>query len=290
MDRLTALIAIVFVMTVASAEAHQDAAPPPSAAPTPNPSVMAPPSARPPVAPPARLAIPQWKPGMTWTVECDIPDALVAEVPPWVGGRKRRSGPQPQFVFTVERAADVGSMRLFSVVVKAGAADQRTGAELVFGGERGADGRMNSLFLYKAAYRIPTGDGVSVIRRDYNTQAKAPFPVFNDDNAVPSDFPMLSIEMAKHDGSKDGVWKEFQAAELVEADLRSRAVRQTIVFATDKMQFGERTKVNAPRSECVDVFMKLLSGSGQAVRLVFHPAYPWPVYGEGNKGRFWLLP
>lgn len=285
-------ILTAFVMTVTAAIAHQDAAPPsPSPdAPAPNPSVMAPPSVRPPFAAPAKLFVPQWKIGMTWTVECDVPDPLVAGVPPWVGGRKRRQGPTPQFVFRVDRAADVGSLRLFSVIVKAGSADQRTGADLVFAGERGADGRMTSLFLYKAQYKVPLGDGVSVIRRDYNAQAKAPFPVINDDNAVPCDFPMLSLDMFGHGGNRDGVWKEFQAAELVEGDLRSRAVRQTIIFASDKMQFGERLKVKAPRAECVDVFLKLLSGAGQSVRLVFHPDHPWPVYGEGTKGRFWLLP
>src|SRR5688500_18127898 len=113
-NRLVVLGALL-VMTRA-AVAHQDAtapASPASPAPTPNASVMAPPSVRPPMAAPAKLSIPQWKPGMSWTVECDIPDPLVAGVPPWVAGRKRRAGPQPQFVFTVERAADVGSLRLF---------------------------------------------------------------------------------------------------------------------------------------------------------------------------------
>lgn len=277
------------VMMNVTAWAHQEAGAPPSPTSTPVASVVPPPAERPAAAAPAKLFIPQWKPGMTWTVECDVPDALVAGVPPWIGGRKRRQGPQPQFVFTVERAADVGHLRLFSVVVKAGAADQRTGAELVFAGERGADGKLTSLFLLKAEYRVPTGTGVSVIRREYNKQAKGPFPVLNDDSVVPSDFPVLSMEFAGH-GGQDGFWKEFQAAERVEGDVRSRAVRQTILFASDKMQFGERLKVNAPRAECVDVFMKLLFGAQHNVRLVFHPAYPWPVYGEGTKGRFWLLP
>jgi hypothetical protein len=286
-----AVLAAVFLgsgMTLAFG--HGEVRPSPSPAPMPDPSIMPPPSVRPPVAPPAKLAIPQWKPGMSWRIECDFPDPQTAAIPPWISGHKRRTAPQPQYLFTVERAADVGALRLFSVIVKPQSPDQKTGAELVFGGERAADGTVKSLFLMKALYKVPVAGGSANVRRDYNKQAKEPFPVLNDDNQIPTDFPMLSAELAKHDGTKDGVWKDYQAAEVVEGDRRSRAVRQTYMFASDKMQFGERYRVKAERKECVDVFLKMLAAPGHGMRLVFHPAHPWPIYGEGQKGRFWLLP
>ena len=268
------------------------ASPSPAAVPTPDPSVRMPSSPQPPFAAPARLTIPTWRQGQSWSIECDYPDGLGAGTPPWVSGHQRRSTVHPRFTFTVDRVADSGPLRLFSVQVRPGSQSQRTSADLVFAGQRLKDGNMASLFLMKGLYKVPVAMGTTATRRDYNEESKGPFPVINDVSGIPCDFPVLNqADLAGHDAKQDGIWKEYEAAEAMEGGVRSRSVRQTILFASDKMQFGERVKVAAPRAECVDVFMKLLHAAGnETVRLVFHPAYPWPVYGEGPKGRFWLLP
>lgn len=291
--RYLPVLAGLTLLAMTPAAAHERATPPsPSAYPTPNPSVQMPTGPMPPVAPPARLGIPQWKQGMSWQIEVDVPDGLNAGTPPWVGGHKRRSGVRPRYSFRIDRVGDAGALRLFSVQVRPVNEEQKTSADLVFAGLRNPDGTLASLFIMKGLYRMPTGTGVSQVRRDYNKEAKAPFPVINNVNGLPTDYPFLSTdELGRHDGKIDGVWKEYTAVEVVEGDKRDRSVRQTILFASDKMQFGEKPKVNAPRKECVDVFMKILSSPGnETTRLTFHPAYPWPVYGEGPKGRFWLLP
>ena len=287
---LSALVALSVAMT--SAAAHERASPPPSAAPTPNPSVQQPTAPPPPVKPAAHLFIPQWKTGLTWTIECDFPDGLTAGTPPWVTGQKRNSVQHPRFQFTVDKQADYGKLRLFMVKVTPVGSNRATSADLVFAGEKKDDGSVVSLFLMKGLYRLATGSNVASTRRDYNAESKGPFPVINEENGIPTDFPFLSYaEVAGHDGKGDGFWKEYQAAQAIEGDRRSRAVRQTILFASDKMQFGEKYKVSVRRAECFDVFMKMLNSPGnETVRLVFNPAYPWPVYGEGSKGRFWLIP
>ena len=289
---LLVLAALFSAAVTTAATVHADPSPAPSPAPTPDPSVRMPSSPQPSFAPPAHFHVPVWKQGQSWSVECDYPDQLGARTPPWLSGRQRKGAPHPRFTFTVDRIADAGALRLYSVQVRPEKQDQKTTADLVFAGERTGSGGLSSLFLMKAIYKGATGTGTQVDRRDYNAQAKEPFPVINDVNGIPSDFPMLSeAELSRSDGKLDGVWKEYQAFEALEGDRHSRAVRQTILFASDKMQFGERLKVNVPRAECVDVFMKLLSARGNdTTRLVFHPSYPWPVYGEGPKGRFWLLP
>lgn len=275
--------------------AHQPLTPPsatPSAYPTPNPSVQQPASPQPPIAPPAQLQVPQWKQGMKWSIEVDVPDGLSAGKPAWVDGHKPKSLPRQKWNFLVDRVAEAGALRLFSVQVRPANEEQKTQADLVFAGLRNKDGVVESLFVMKAQYKVPTVAGVVTTRRDYNKEAKGPFPVINNVNGIPTDYPFLDLkELQRHDGKLDGVWKEYPAIEVVEGDKRDRTVRQTIMFASDKMQFGEKLKVTAARKECVDVFMKVLSSPGnETVRLSFHPAFPWPVYGEGPKGRFWLLP
>lgn len=273
--------------------AHErGAVPSPSAYPTPNPSVQMPTGPMPPTAPPARLSIPQWKQGQTWQIEVDVPDGLHAGTPPWVTGHKRKSAIRPRYVFKVDRVADGGALRLFSVQVRPADETQKTSADLVFAGLRKKDGTLGSLFIMKALYKMPISTGVVSTVRKYNEEAKGPFPVINNVNGLPTDYPFLSEEeLSRHDGKLDGVWKEYEAFEQIEGDKRDRSVRQTILFASDKMQFGEKPKVEVQRKDCVDVFMKVLSSPGnETTRLTFHPAYPWPVYGEGPKGRFWLIP
>ncbi|MBI4864789.1 MAG: hypothetical protein HY815_31715 [Candidatus Riflebacteria bacterium] len=239
---------------------------------------------------PPKIYVPQWKKGDTWTVECDMPDALVAKRPPWLDNRKPNSSRHPRWVFTVDKLADMGRFRLISVQVRRDDPKARSSADLVFSGRLDAAGLLASLFLYKAVYRYPAGVEVNSIRKDYNRQSNGPFPVINDETDAPTDFPCLNVVDSPADASGDGIWKEYQATDLVDKDLRSRSVRQTTIFATAKMQFGEQIKVPVDRSLNQDVYMKLLHASGNyTVRLVFNPAYPWPVYGEGPKGRYWLV-
>jgi hypothetical protein len=223
-------------------------------------------------------------------VECDLYEPQTAGVAPWLTGHKRRSFPRCRFRFTVDRVADSGGVRLVSVRARGTRPGLKTAADLVFAGELGTGGRVKSLALYKAEYRVPVGSGVSVVRRDYNRQANEPFPVLNDVNVVPCDFPCLAMaDMPGAGPVKDGIWKEFAASDVVDGDRRSRAVRQTIVFATEKVRFGEQYRVPVERSLNQDVYLKALHGQGNGVRLVFNPRHPWPVYGEGPRGRFWLV-
>jgi len=236
--------------------------------------------------------VPQWRVGQSWTVECDVPDPLVAKIPPWIDGRKLGTARRPRWVFTVEKVSDLTpKLRLFKIVVRGPDPGVRSSADLVFGGRIETGGRIGSLYLYKAEYRYPAGKSVNTVRKDYNRMSAGPFPVTNDVNDIPCDFPYLDITFNPGpDAKADGVWREFKATDVVEGDLRSRSVRQTILFATSKMQMGERIKVPIQRELNQDVYMRHLGSRGnETVRLVFNPAFPWPIYGEGPRGKFWVV-
>ena len=275
-----------FVASILLATSPLDAAVPQTPQTTPTPQLRATPSPH----QGQQVYIPQWKVGESWSVECDVPNFLLAKTPPWISNRKMGQDPRPRWTFRVEKMTDVGGkLRLFFVRASGSVPTMKAGADLVFAGRIEPSGKVGSLFLYKAEYRYPMGQGVNTLRKDYNKQSAGPFPVINDSNDIPSDFPYLDATFAPAGSNKvDGVWKEFVATDIVAGDLRDRSVRQTIVFEPSKMQFGEELKVPVDRSLNQDVYMKLL-GQRHTIRLVFNPSYPWPVYGEGPRGKFWFV-
>lgn len=239
--------------------------------------------------PPAReVYVPLWSTGDGWIVEAEISDVR-AEAG---SGDERRLRPQRstrmRFAFRVEKVADVGRLRFYSVVVRQ-VEGGATGAELVFGGEKDGPG-VKSLFLVKAVYTYPVKDKVNRVRRDYNKMSTGPFPVFNDVNGVPSDFPYLYKDHGVDPGNTkaSGFWKSFQATSTLGGDLRSHAARQTVLFPPLRLKLPAACPLPRDRVRDQEVYLQALP-RGPVVRLVFNPAYPWPVYVEGPRGRSHLV-
>jgi hypothetical protein len=231
--------------------------------------------------------VPQWKVGQAWVVELEPRDPLALSRFPWEPPKARRKTDRVRFRFVVDKVQDAKGLRLFLVKVR-GLGGVSSEADVVFGGQRSAGG-VKSLFVLKAEYRYRVKGLVNQVRRDYNRQSTAPFPVVNDVNNVPVDFPYLyrdhGVDPAK---PADGFFKEFDAVESVGGDLRSRAMRQTVLFPPPKVKLPVPSKLVMDSDRHQDIYLKALS-SGAVVRFVFHPAYPWPVYAEGPRGRSWLV-
>jgi hypothetical protein len=236
------------------------------------------------------LYVPQWKLNQSWTVEADPPPMRTDKRNPWDAGHKPANAPTPRWIFTVDRMKDVKGRRLMSVKVRSDNPKEKTAAELVFIGNLGAGGHLESLFLYAAEFHFPSGDALVKSRVDYAKASSAPFPVLCDMTPIPCDFPFLHpATMRPPSAAADGLWREFNVTTVSDHDRRNASVRQTIIFNPGKLRFGEVVRVTADASKNQDIYMKQLSPAGvPGLRLVFNPAFPWPIYGEGPKGRFWL--
>lgn len=243
---------------------------------------------------PPTIYVPQWKKGQSWTIEVDAVDPITSNTEPWVTGRRPNAVPRDKWIFTVARAEDVKGLRMFLVQVRSPDPKATTTADLVFAGTPDGPDRMRSLFVLKGEYKYPTIAGVQTITKHYNRQSTGPFPVINEANGLMTDFPYLDSDQSVvgADGKLlDGVWKEYTASEVVGQDRIGRSTRQTIILKTEKIKFGEILKVKANPKANQDVYIRQIdSGSRAGSRLVFNRAFPWPVYGEGPRGRFWLLP
>ena len=192
-------------------------------------------------------------------------------------------------LFRSERVVEQGLTRLYSVVVRPRDATKSTEADLVFAGQLDEAGQQVKLFLLKGTYRYPSKGTLSELRRDYNEMSAEPFPVVGGGNSIPLDFPCLyRAELGDKDDS-DGFWKEFSFYRPLLGEVYVHSVRQTVLFNTQKIRRPEVYKVALERKENQDVYLRL-KPDNLVSRLVLNPWFPWPVFGESQKGRFWLIP
>lgn len=241
----------------------------------------------------ARVYIPHWEQGMTWSVELEpteLPNTGFDPTPP-NPLEKPVAGPGVVWKFEIEKVVDVNpKARLYQMKVRQKDESSMTSADLVFAGELDDAGRMIALYVVKADYRYPVKGDETEIRRDYNKMSNGPFPVINDVNSVPCDFPYFYVPDATQDLTKsDGIWKEFKYERGLYEEVYLYTVRQTILLNAEKVVRPDVYKVEVDRTKNQDVYIRLKPDE-HVVRLVFNSDHPWPVFGEGPKGRFWLLP